>query len=86
MSTWLLQVGGAPVNEDQGFDAAPAEGTWVLNDSWQYLTTFAAGAAEGVWTTDWAGPHDSGPPYTGWAVVAPPAGGLKLLTLMGVGQ
>ena len=84
MSTWLLQIGGAPVNEDQGFDAAPAESTWVLNDSWQYLTTFAAAPAEGLWTTDWA-LHDSPLPLVGWAVVPPPAGGLALRMLMGVG-
>ena len=84
MSTWLLQVGGAPAPEDQGFDAAPAEGVWALNDSWQYLTTFAAAPAEGSWTTDWA-LHDSPLPFVGWAVAPPPAGGLALRTLMGVG-
>ena len=66
MSTWLLQVGGTPVSEDQQFDAAPAENTWVLNDSWQSLTTFAAAPAEGSWGVTWA-LHDSVPPFIGWA-------------------
>ena len=85
MSTWLLQAGGAPATEDQSFDAAPTEGAWVLNDSWQYGWAFAAGVAEGSWTADWA-LHDSPLPLIGWAVAPPPpAGGARLLTLMGVG-
>ena len=85
MSTWLLQAGGAPATEDQSFDAAPTEGAWVLNDSWQYGWTFAAGVAEASWAVDWT-LHDSALPLIGWAAGAPPpAGGASLLMLMGVG-
>ena len=84
MSSWLLQVGGAPADEDQGFDAAPAEGAWILNDSWQYLTTFAVAPAEGSWLVDWA-LLDSPLPLIGWVVGGPPTGGVPLRSLMGVG-
>ena len=84
MSTWLLQAGGAPTDEDQQFDAAPTENSWVLNDSWQYLMAFAAAPAEGPWTTDWA-LHNSPLPFVGWAAAAPPSGGPSLRTMMGIG-
>lgn len=80
MSTWLLQAGGAPVDEDQGFDAVPAEGAWVLNDSWAYLAAFAAIPAEGSWSTSWA-IHDSLLPLAGWSAGLPDISGSLAATL-----
>ena len=84
MSTWLLQVGGVPVHEDQQFDAAPAEASWVLNDSWHCLTTFAAAPVEGSWTADWA-LHDSPLPLVGWVGAPPSSSGAYRLLMLGVG-
>jgi len=57
MTTWLLQVGGAPAALDQQFDASPAELTWTINDSAPVplAMTFAAGAAPWPFF-DWLAP------------------------------